>query len=202
MCSKGLWRCSRSRRAPGWPGRPPRTPVGWRGSSPSRPCQTPACGGCGRDTRRSCRRGGAPSRIGLHLDERPLDGLVHHSGLPNTTRSLAYLTDTFDAELRRADALGGLSDPVLVQESWPTSRPVPSPPEDGSRPAPGRFEGELAVVGGHVERPPHERDVEPRAVARHHEAVMPVPALASPDVRAKTMSWEARARRYSSAWCR
>ena len=82
---------------------------------------------------------------------------------------------------------------------WPTSSAAVDLAEHGVAGHTDTVELELAVVGGHVERPVVEGDGRhPARLARHDERGDAVAGTGLPDVRAKTIVWVARCSRVSN----
>ena len=91
------------------------------------------------------------------------------SGLPNGLRDLRVLHRAVDAELRGAQAGGGLPDAVLVEEVLHEEQAAALGAEDGAVRDPDVVQRDAAVVGGHVEGPQVLLDLEAGGADRDQE---------------------------------
>src|SRR5690348_150569 len=120
----------------------------------------------GRLTDQRAQHGG----LGVQLDQRELDGLVAGQRLAERLAGLGVLHRAVDAELGRAQAGGGLADPVLVEEVLDQLEAAAFLTEDGAVRDADVGERDVGVVGGHVEGPQVFLDLEPGSSDRDQEA--------------------------------
>src|SRR5689334_11080649 len=107
--------------------------------------------------------------LGLQLDQRELDGLVARQRLAERLAGLRVLDRAVDAELGGAQAGGGLTDTVLVEEVLHEEQAAALGAEDGAIRDPDVVQRDAAVVGGHVEGPQVLLDLEAGGADRDQE---------------------------------
>src|SRR5215472_4930871 len=107
---------------------------------------------------------------GLQLDQRELDRLVARERPAERRPLLRVLHRAVDAELRGAQAGGGLADAVLVEEVLHQLQAAAVGAEDGVVRDAHVGERDVRVVGGHVEGPQVLLDREAGGVHRDEEA--------------------------------
>ncbi len=107
--------------------------------------------------------------FGLQLRQRPLHGLVDRQRPAEHDALTGVLGGAVDAVLCGPQAAGRLPNPVLVQESLRDLQPAVHLAEHRIGGYGHIGELDLAVVAGHVECPPVERDGETRRVGGDQE---------------------------------
>ncbi len=127
-------------------------------------------------------------RLGVQLDQRELDALIHRQRLAPGDPLIGVAHRLINTELTSPKRRGRLADPVLMHEMLREVEPLADLAEHRLRADPHIGECHLGVVGRHVERPPEELDREPSASVGTRNAVMPFGVPGSPEVRAKMMS--------------
>ena len=119
--------------------------------------------------------------LGLQFHQWELNALVGGQRFAEGLALLGVLHGFVDAELRRAQAGGGLADAVLVEEVLHHLQAATLAAEDGVVRHPHVGQGDAAVVRGHVEGPEHFLDLEALGVGGRQEGgdALPVPGLAA-----------------------
>ena len=107
--------------------------------------------------------------LGLKLYQRPLHGLVDRQRFAEDLALPGVDDGPIDAVLGRPETARCLANPVLVQKRLPDLEAAIHLAEHRVGRHPHIFEQDLAVIGGHVERPPVVGDGEPRGIGRHQE---------------------------------